>query len=144
MIVMSQQRRLRVENMTRATTIIENGRIANNFWTRLKGLLGVRQLAPGEGLLIAPGHQVHTHFMAFAIDVLYVGADDVVIDVDAGLQPWRFGRWRRKARYVIETPAGAITQTGTSAGDKLNVMVVPVMASKYALPGRLQETASEK
>jgi uncharacterized membrane protein (UPF0127 family) len=69
--------------------------------------------------------------MAFPIDVLYVDGNDVVIDVDAGLQPWRFGRWRRKARYVIETPAGAIARTGTNIGDKLSAMVVLVKAPAH-------------
>jgi uncharacterized membrane protein (UPF0127 family) len=71
--------------------------------------------------------------MAFPIDVLYIDGEDVVIDVDAGLQPWRLGRWRRKARYVIEAPAGAIARTGTSAGDKLNVMIVPATTPERAL-----------
>jgi uncharacterized membrane protein (UPF0127 family) len=113
------RRILRVENVTRGVTLIEHGRIADNFWTRLKGLLGVRGLAAGDGLLITPANQVHTHFMAMPVDVLYVDASNVVIDIDRALRPWRIGRHRRGAQSVIELPSGTAARTGSSVGDQL-------------------------
>ncbi len=62
---------LRVDNVTRAAVLVDRGRLANNFWTRLRGLMGVRDLPAGDGLLLKPANQIHTHFMAIPIDVLY-------------------------------------------------------------------------
>jgi uncharacterized membrane protein (UPF0127 family) len=112
---------LRVENVTRGTLLVERGRTADNYWTRLRGLIGVRQLADGDGLAIVPSNGVHCMFMSIPIDVLYVDRADRVIGADADMKPWAIGRPRRAARYVIELPAGAVARTGTQVGDQLRV-----------------------
>ena len=120
---MKKKRTLRVDNITRQATIIDRGRVADTFWTRFKGLMGVRQLAPGDGLLITASNGVHTHFMVIPIDVFYVNADNVVIGVDVALPPWRIGRRRRGACSVIEAPVGTVVRTGSMAGDKLKLLI---------------------
>ncbi len=112
---------LRVQNLTTGAVLVEKGRVANSHWTRLKGLIGVRQLEPGDGLLIAPSNSIHCMFMSIPIDVLYVSADHRVVDIDPGMRPWAIGKPRRRARYVIELPAGSIVATGVSAGDLLSI-----------------------
>lgn len=112
---------LQVENLTRRTPIVQQGRVANTFWARMKGLMGVRDLPPGDGLLLAPANSIHTHFMAIPIDVLYVRPDGQVIDMDQELRPWRFARIRRHARYVIELPAGTIAAQGIAVGDTVGI-----------------------
>lgn len=81
--------------------------------------MGARSLEPGEGLLIRPCNSIHTHFMRFPIDVLYVSRADRVIAIDENMGPWRFGRIQRGARYVVELPAGTVAATGTEVGDKV-------------------------
>ncbi len=120
---MKKKRTLRVDNITRQATIIERGRVADTFWTRLKGLMGVRQLAVGDGLLITASNGIHTHFMAIPIDVFYVNADNIVIDIDIAMQPWRIGRPRRGTCAVIEAPVGTVVRTGSMAGDKLKLLI---------------------
>jgi uncharacterized membrane protein (UPF0127 family) len=110
-----------VQNITRGVMLVERGRVANTVWTRLKGLIGVRQLAPGDGLAIIPCNGVHCLFMAIPIDVLYVSADHRVTALDPAMAPWTIGRFHRGARYVIELPAGTIAATGTAVGDQLAV-----------------------
>lgn len=112
---------LYVENVTRGVSLIESGRVANNRWTRLKGLIGVRSLEPGDGLAIMPYNGVHCLFMSMPIDVVYVSADHRVVDIDPTMQPWTVGRVRRGVRYVLELPAGHCARTGTVAGDQLRV-----------------------
>ena len=112
---------IRVENLTRGQTLVTAGRVADTFWTRLRGLMGSKSLAPGEGLLVVPCKSVHTHFMRFPIDVLYVNAAQEVVGIDRGLSPWRFGWPRSDARFVIELPAGTVSATGTQIGDQLRV-----------------------
>ena len=115
---------LRVENVTRQSTLIEQGRVANNVWTRFKGLIGVKDLPPGDGLMIVPCHGVHCMFMSIPIDVLYVSKDGHVVAIDRGMKPWAIGRIYRGARYVLELPAGRVEGTGTKVGDALTCSVL--------------------
>lgn len=117
----NQSNRVRVHNVTRGVTLIDHGRMAATFWARLRGLIGVRHLAPGEGLVITPAHQVHTHFMAVALDVFYIDGAGRVIDIDHALAPWQIGRPRKAARYVVEAPAGTAAHTGSMVGDLIEV-----------------------
>ena len=112
---------LQIENVTRGTLLVTQGRAADSYFPRLIGLMGHAPLAVGEGLLILPCNSIHTHFMRFPIDVLYVSKDGEVVAVDRAMAPWRFGRIHRKARYVIELPAGTAAQTGTQIGDHIEV-----------------------
>ena len=110
---------VRVENLTRGQPLVSSGRVADSYWSRLRGLIGHQPLAEGEGLLIVPCNSVHTHFMGFAIDVVYVDRSCRVVAVDRTMRPWRMGRIHRGARFVIELPAGTVSATHTEEGDQL-------------------------
>ncbi|MCX7852459.1 MAG: DUF192 domain-containing protein [Anaerolineae bacterium] len=110
-----------IRNETTDTVLATRARLAQDFWSRLKGLIGAKDLADGEGLVIMPCHSIHTMFMAFPIDVLYVDAEHRVVDIDIGLQPWKLSLPRRRSRYVIELPAGTVVNTGTAVGDRLSL-----------------------
>lgn len=112
---------IRVENVTRGRTLITTGRVADKMWTRLRGLIGSKPLAPGEGLLIVPCSSVHTHFMSFPIDVLYVGKGQEIVAIDQDMAPWRFGSYHRRGRHVVELPSGTVAATQTEVGDRLRV-----------------------
>lgn len=114
---------LRVENLTREVVLVSNGRVANNFFTRLRGLVGVKHLAEGNGLLIQPCNQVHCMFMSIPIDVVYIGMDGRVLAIDATMRPWAVGRMVRGAKSVLELPAGRAASTGTKIGDQLQITV---------------------
>jgi uncharacterized membrane protein (UPF0127 family) len=112
---------LQVENKTRNVSLVSKGRVANNFFTRLRGLVGVKNLPAGDGLLIQPCNQIHCMFMSIPIDVLYIGSDGRVLAVDVAMRPWAMGRMIRGAKSVLELPAGTITATGTTIGDQLQI-----------------------
>ena len=112
---------IRVENLTRGQMLVTAGRVADTMWTRLRGLIGHDPLASGEGLLVLPSRSVHTHFMGFPIDVVYVNAAKEVVGIDRNLAPWRFGRFYRRVHFVIELPSGTADATGTEVGDRLEV-----------------------
>lgn len=114
---------LRVENRTRNVTLVSSGRLANNYFTRLRGLVGVKALAAGDGLLIEPCNQVHCMFMSIPIDVIYIGEDQRIIAIDTAMQPWAMGRLVRGAKRVLEVPAGTAALTGTMIGDQLEITV---------------------
>jgi uncharacterized membrane protein (UPF0127 family) len=112
---------LRVLNDTREAVLVYRGRVANNVWTRFKGLIGVRDLPQGDGLAIIPCSGVHCMFMSIPIDVVYVSREHRVAALDPDMKPWAVGRMRGGVHYVIELPAGTIARTGTQVGDQLLV-----------------------
>ena len=114
---------MQAENVTRRVTLVAQGKVADNFRTRFKGLMGVRNLPAGEGLLIRPCSSVHCMFMAIPIDVVYLGRGGDVVGIDHELKPWRIGHIYRGAHEVLELPAGTARQTGTQVGDKIRVAV---------------------
>lgn len=101
-------------------TVCERCRVAATPLTRLKGLLGRGALARGEGLLIKPAGAVHTCFMRFAIDVVFLDRHLDVLGIASRLPPWRFSG-RRGARLVLELAAGESERRGVRAGDRLRI-----------------------
>lgn len=101
----------------RAPTPLQLERAATP-WTRLRGLLGRSGLAPALGLWISPCNSVHCCFMGFAIDVLYLDAEQRILQIRHDLRPWRFSAcWR--ARSVIELAAGECRRLHIEPGDSL-------------------------
>ena len=110
---------LLVKNATRETVLVSKGRVAKSAWAKFRGLMGSPPLANGEGLLIASSNSIHTHFIRFPIDVLYIDRENRVVAMDENMKPWRIGRIHRTARCVLELPAGVIAATQTQVGDVL-------------------------
>ena len=86
--------------------------------TRRRGLLGRDSLQPGAALFIKPCLAIHTAFMRFPIDVVFVDGDVRVVRVIRDLKPWRIAVTPR-ARAVIEFRGGAIDAAGIALGDSL-------------------------
>jgi uncharacterized membrane protein (UPF0127 family) len=86
----------------------------------MRGLLGRRGLESGEGLLLRPAASIHTLFMRFPIDVVFVARDGEVLKVVAALPPWRTAA-ARGAKAVIELPAGEADRRGIHPGLRLDL-----------------------
>ena len=112
---------MQIANITKRTELASNASAANSFWQRLVGLLGRRSLPAGEALLLQPCRSVHTLFMRFAIDLVYVDAQMTVVKTVQDLRPFRVSGAFRRAHAVIELPAGALLRSGTAVGDRLVV-----------------------
>lgn len=110
-----------IENITRGAVLADRARIADTFFTRAFGLLGRSGLGAGEGIVLKPCSSVHTTFMRFSIDVLFVGTGGRVVGIVHRLGPWRTARIKG-ARLVVELPAGMIESSGTQEGDVLTIM----------------------
>jgi hypothetical protein len=106
-------------------------RVAANWLGRLRGLIGSRALAPGEGLYLPGTNGVHMLFMRFAIDCLFLGAPRTdgaqrVVALRAHLAPWTgVVWWVRGARGAVEVPAGAIAASGLRVGDYVRLLPAP-------------------
>jgi uncharacterized membrane protein (UPF0127 family) len=103
----------------------EDGRIvcercvlADTALVRMRGLLGRTSLPSGEGILLRPASSVHTAFMRFAIDAVFLDRDLRVLKVASHLRPWRTAA-RRKAHAVLELPAGEAERRGLEPGHRL-------------------------
>lgn len=112
-------RLLQIANATRDTTLATAAWRADNPGTRLVGLLGRARLSPGEGLHILPCTSIHTWFIRFPIDVLYLDKEGRVVKALHAMSPFRFSWGARGARSVLELPGGTITATQTGVGDQL-------------------------
>jgi uncharacterized membrane protein (UPF0127 family) len=110
---------MRVFNQTCNRPLITQGRLANTFWSRLRGLLGAAPLQKGEGLILVGEKSIHTLFMKFPIDVVYVDKNYKVIRADANMGPYRLGPFVAQSAYVLEMPIGIIANTATKTGDRL-------------------------
>lgn len=112
--------RLRAKTVVRADelAVCERCLVADTPLSRLRGLLGRSRLASGEGLLIRPTSAIHTCFMRFPIDAVFLDRDLVVVKVVSDLRPWRFAA-RRGAKAVLELAAGESARRGIHAGERL-------------------------
>ena len=98
--------------------LICRARVASSFGARFRGLMLTAALPPGTGLLFPRTSSVHTHFMRFAIDVVFVDDEQRVVRIAAGLRPWRFAA-AKGAAAVLELPAGECARLGLVEGDEL-------------------------
>jgi uncharacterized protein len=94
---------------------------AQSLPERMKGLLGHSSLPPGQTLWIKPCSSIHTFFMRFAIDAVFVDQDLRVTDVRKNIQPWRLILARRGSHSVFEMAAEQMNETLIQVGDALHV-----------------------
>ena len=110
--------RLRVSNVTRGTVLATHLEVADSGPKRNKGLLGRKGLAAGEGLWIIPCESVHTFFMKFPIDLVYLDRKHRIKKVCDSVPAWRLSVCL-SAHSILELPAGTIRNTRTERGDTL-------------------------
>jgi uncharacterized protein len=108
-----------VQNATQGQVLGSRVRRADTFRLRLLGLMFVPCLGEGEGLLIRPCKAVHTHFMRFAIDVIFLDGENRVVHLALSLKPWKQSPYVRQAVAVLELPAGAAQ--AVHLGDQLAI-----------------------
>ena len=99
-------------------TVLEHVRVAVSIWARFRGLMLRRALASDEGLLIPHCRSVHTCFMRFPIDVVYLSRQGTVMKIVDAMKPYRVSSCR-KADSVLEAPAGWAKDAGIRVGHLL-------------------------
>ena len=100
--------------------VCERCKLADHSLARLRGLLGRDGLDPGEGLLLRPASSIHTFFMRFPIDVVFLDRELVVLGIHDTIDPWRTAS-ERGAKVVLELPAGESSRRGLTVGDQLTL-----------------------
>ena len=114
---MARKREIQVRG-GEGTVVCEACEVADTVLTRMRGLLGRKQLEPGTGLLLRPAPSIQTFFMRFPIDVVFLDRDGRVLKIAPELRPWRAAGCRG-ARQVLELPAGEAARRGITTGDRL-------------------------
>jgi uncharacterized protein len=102
------------------STICESCIVADRMVPRMKGLLGRRELASGEGMLIRPTSSIHTFFMRFPIDAVFLSRDGEVLKVAKNVGAWR-ARFCRGAHSVLELPAGEAERRAIAPAERLQI-----------------------
>ncbi len=123
-----QRKTVRATNATRATVLGQCIRVAETGLTRIVGLLGERELQPGDGLLIVPSQGVHTLGMQFPIDIAVLDDDWRVLATRRDMRPFRMTPIFWKAAAVLELPSGMLESTSTLVGDIIEFDRVDVAA----------------
>jgi uncharacterized protein len=101
--------------------VCERCAVADRPLTRMRGLLGRRTLPVGDGLLLRPSPSIHTWFMRFPIDAVFLSAELEVLTVRPGLPAWRMAA-RRGARAVLELAPGEAARRDLVPGSRLRVV----------------------
>ena len=127
-----------IRNLTKRTVLSYRTFQAVSFGDRLRGLIGRPFDRFGFDAMVFPScSSIHTCFMTFPIDVIFLGPENTVLKTCPGCRPWRPAVWCCGAVGVIELPAGALSHTGTEPGDRLDLnaeTVSPEERAKISTP----------
>jgi uncharacterized membrane protein (UPF0127 family) len=96
---------LRVIDETTGAVLAERAQHARSMWSQFLGLMGRKRLDEGAGLLLSPCSCVHTAFMRFPIDVVFLDREGIAVKVVSDLKPFRVAA-ARGARQALELPEG--------------------------------------
>jgi len=108
---------VQVLNVSKGTVIAQQARLACSLGQRMKGLLGQDSLSANEALILKPCSSIHTFFMRFSIDVLFLDKNMQIVKLFRNMPPNRLSPVVWGSRIAIELPAGKTSQTNTQIGD---------------------------
>ncbi len=93
---------------------------ATGFWQRFRGLMWTDALAEDHALLIEHCASVHTFFMRFALDVVYLNKQMQIVKLEMNVPPWRLSWGGSGARHTLEMAAGGIERFKLNIGDTID------------------------
>lgn len=112
---------VQILNVARDVILAYEAKLATSLEQRMKGLLGRNSLSANEALILKPCTSIHTFFMRFPIDVLFLDQNMRIIRLIQNMPPNRVSPMIWAGRMAIELPAGKISQTNTQAGDLIEI-----------------------
>lgn len=110
---------MKIINKKNNKIIADNLKIADNFFSRAKGLLGRTGLNKGEALKIIPCNCIHSFFMKFRFDAVFINKNNEVVSLIEDMQPGKVSSLYSSAYSVIELPSGVIKDSEIAVGDVL-------------------------
>jgi uncharacterized protein len=112
---------MRIVNLTRNTVLAEEAKTADGFFARLVGLLNRDSLNKSEALILSPSNSIHSFFMRFTIDVIFLDKSGKVIDILPSFKAWCLSPIYFTAHTAIELPENTIWPTQTQPGDIIKI-----------------------
>ncbi len=110
----------KVVNVRTGAVVAEAIAEANGPWQAFKGLMFRKEMPQGHGVMFRPARGIHTHFMRFPIDLIFLDKQNTVTKIRPAMPPWRFDF--TNAGGVIEMNAGAAYVNDIRPGDQLEIM----------------------
>jgi hypothetical protein len=96
-------------------------KLATSILQRFFGLMGKPALPTGQGLWLEPCDSIHSCFMRFCFDAIFLSKEGEIVHLIQGMRPWRMSPILFKSNVVVELPQGSIEQAGLKIGDKLSL-----------------------
>ena len=112
---------MKIYNITKNVFLAQDALLSDKFWQRICGLLGKPTLAQDSGMVLKPCNSIHTFFMRFPIDLIFIDRANRVVKTVPELKPFRVTAVYLKAYCAIELPAGTIKTSRTAPGDMLRL-----------------------
>ncbi len=113
---------MRIINLKNNSVLADKGKLADTFWSRLIGLLNRSSLEKGEALILKPSYAIHTLFMRFSIDALFLDKNGKVIGLIHAIKPFRFSPAYFGCQLTIEFPENTLHSTQTQLGDVIMIV----------------------
>jgi len=110
----------RLVNERTGAVVASELELASDSRARNRGLLGRSGIADGAVMIIAPCNAIHTFFMRFTIDIVFVDRQGRVLKLFSSVRPWRI-RLALGAFAVLELAAGSIERLEIASGDKFSI-----------------------
>ena len=109
-----------ITSSQKGTMISSKAKIATSFGLRLKGLMFDRSLDESQALIFYNAPAIHTCFMRFAIDIVFLDKENRVIRICEAIKPWKMV-FCPSSKLVIELPANRASRRSLKIGDKLDI-----------------------
>jgi len=113
---------MRLINQTKNTVLAKDVFVARNPFSRIRGLLGKKTFLVDQAIILEPCNSIHTFFMRFSIDVLFLDKNYKVIKALRNFGPNRISLIYWNSVRVVELPAGRLNLTDTQARDQLQLL----------------------
>lgn len=113
---------MKLINKTTNKVVSENLIIADTFFKRLKGLMFTKELPEKNALLIVPCNEMHTFNMNYSIDVLYLNAENKVIEIVENMKHGKIGKRVKAAVSVVELPRGKVKKLEIKIGQTVEFL----------------------
>jgi uncharacterized membrane protein (UPF0127 family) len=128
-------------NLTRGNVLCEHVEVADRFLPRMRGVLGRPSLPRGQGILLQPAPSIHTAFVRFRFDAVFLDGGLRVIRIVANLKPWRVVMARHGVS-VLELSAGEAARRKVAVGDQVMLIDGDLGFGPAESPGAQQDSGT--
>jgi len=101
--------------------IVGEVKLADTFFGRMFGLMPAKTLDENKGILLKPCKQVHTFYMSFAIDVIFLSKDNFIIHIENNLTRNKVTKYYKEADKILEITSGIAEKHKLLVGDLLSI-----------------------